>query len=139
MARITTGYTFGLTVKETLACRLLAEGSTEEEAIALAFGVDKNSPLGERQKASRKLHKLMADEKFQECFRAIVRERVMPAYGSAVNRIIQQVNDKSGWLANKAANDVLTRFGPAIMGDDDKSVVIRVEGGPVIGVPDDND
>jgi len=137
MAKITTGYTFGCNIQETNVARMMAEGSSEKEILLYCYDVNADTPLGERQKATRRLHKLMHEPKFQECFRAIVRERTMPSYASAVNRIMSQVNDENGWLANKAANDVLTRFGPAIMGEDDKQVVIRVEGGPVLGLPEE--
>lgn len=136
MARVTSGYSFGLTTKETLACRVLALGGSEEEAIRY-LDVPENCTRGEHMKGMNRLHKLMRDPKFQECFRAIVAERTMAAYGHAVGKIIQQIDEDNGWLANKAANDVLTRFGPTIMGEDDKQVVIRVENGPVLGIPEE--
>ena len=137
MARVTTGYTFGLNITETLACQMLARGCTEKEVLRDLYKITEDTPLGERMKATRRLHKLMSDPKFQECFRTIVTQWAMPAFGKATGKIIEQIDNENGWLANKAANDVLTRFGPTIMGEDNKQVVIKVEGGPVLGVPEE--
>lgn len=49
------------------------------------------------------------------------------------------MDDSNAWLANKAANDVLTRFGPAIMGEDDKQIVVQVQGMPELGEPVDEE
>jgi len=40
---------------------------------------------------------------------------------------------------NKAANDILSRFLPNIMGENDKQVVVKVEGMPTLGTPDADD
>ena len=135
MAKISTGSTFGLNAKQAMACRLLAEGNTEEEVMGAFFGIGENSTYGEKQKARKTLHKWMREPGFQECFRAIVKEVAFTSYGSAVARIRQQVNDPNGWLANKAANDVLTRFGPTVMGEESREIKIVVEGALELGAP----
>ena len=135
MAKITTGSTFGLNARQAMACRLLAEGNSEEEVMAAFFHVTPASTYGEKQKARKTLHKWMREPGFQECFRAIVKEVAFTSFGPAVARIRKQVDDNNGWLANKAANDILTRFGPAVMGEESREVVVRVEGAPVLGAP----
>lgn len=135
MARVTTGYTFGLNVPDTCACEMLAMGKSEKEILELIYKVKPDAPVGERQKAARYYHKLLENPKFQECFRTIVRQRTMPAYGKAASKLMEQIDDESGWLANKAANDILTRFGPMIMGEEDRQIVVKVEGMPEMGAP----
>lgn len=135
MAKISTGSTFGLNAKQTAACRLLAQGNTEEEIMGLFFGIGENSTYGEKQKARKTLHRWMRLPEFQECYKAIVKEIAFGSVGAATARLIKQVNDENGWLANKASNDVLNRFAPMIMGEEDKQLVVKVVGAPEIGAP----
>lgn len=137
MARITTGYTFGLTIPQTMACRMMALGRNEKDVLKEIFLVNDETPDKERKKAVKTLHQWMADPKYAECFRAIVKEQTLPAYGAAMQRIMSQINDSNGWLANKAANDILTRFGPVVLGEDSREVVIRIEGMPELGEPEE--
>ena len=135
MAKITTGYTFGLTAFSTEVCRLIAMGKTEDEVLFCKYGITPISTPQEKGKAKRQLHKLMNDPKFQECYRAIVKEIAWPAYGKATQKLVEQIDNGNDWLANKAANDVITRFHDALMGGEDKQIVVKVEGMPVLGTP----
>lgn len=137
MAKISTGYTFGLDPRQATACRLIAEGEDEKEILAVIFNLGPEADAAEKKKALNTLRKWMRMQEFKDCYRAIVNEIAMPSYSKALKKIASQIDDSQGWLANKAANDILTRFGPAVMGDDDKQVVIKVDGGPVIGVPEE--
>ena len=60
----------------------------------------------------------------------------MPSYGRALARIDQQIDDSNPWIAQGAAREVLQRYGPAIMGEDDQTVTVKIEGMPEIGTPD---
>lgn len=98
-----------------------------------------NPAVADERKTQNNMHKIrnwMKHPEFQECYRAIVREVVMPDYARATRVLSKQLDEQNGWLANKAANDILTRFGPMIMGEEDKSVTVRIEGMPTMGVPD---
>ena len=72
---------------------------------------------------------------FTELYRALLREMAMPAYGKALNRITKQIDDPNPWIAQGAAREALTRFGPAIMGENENEITIKVEGMPVLGMP----
>jgi hypothetical protein len=135
MAKVSTGYTFGLTITETLAAQMMAKGCTEKEVLRDLYKITEDTPIGDRNKATRKLHKLMGDPKFQECFRTIVTQATMPSIGKASSKIIEQIDNENAWLANKAANDVLTRFWPTVMGDDSKQITVKIEGMPDMGEP----
>lgn len=138
MAIPTTGSTFGLSVLETTACRMLAYGASEEDVMEGVLKIDmQNATPGEKQGARKKLHKMMAKPGFQACYEATVQAVAYTNYGRAASRLFKQIDDKNGWLANKAANDVLTRYGPYVTGRDNKEVVIRIEGAPVMGTPEE--
>ena len=142
MAKFTTGSTLGLNKDQFMACEMLARGWSEDRIKETIWHVNKDSPLGERQKAARKLHAWMEDPKFVEGYRAIVRQIAFPACGAAIQRLLKQVgieDEKWGFLSNKAANDILTRLWAAVMGDDDKQIVVKVEGMPDLGTPDADD
>jgi hypothetical protein len=44
---------------------------------------------------------------------------------------------KEGWLANKAANDIINKYHDSVMGVNSNEVVVRVEGMPTLGKPED--
>lgn len=136
MAKITSGASFGLTKPQTMAAQLLADGKTEDDVLLALYGtLDSKAKTQKR----RILRKWMSDPKFAECYRAVVGQLAMPAYGKALYRITAQIDDSNPWVAQGAAREVLTRFGTAIMGSEDKEVVVRIEGAPVLGVPIDDD
>lgn len=134
---ISTGSTFGISAKELQICRMYLEGAKEKEIMLCVYGVGEDSTDTERRKARNKLRDVIRNPKVQECYRAMLRERAMPATGAAMNKLMEQLDDKSGWLANKAANDVLNKFWPVMMGEEDHSIVVKVEGMPQLGTPDE--
>lgn len=138
MANITTGTTFKCTAKHVQAARLMAEGKTLDEIALICWDVtDGAGHLDERKKrnALKTLRLWKKKPEFTELYRALLREMAMPAYGKALNRITQQIDDPNPWIAQGAAREALTRFGPAIMGENENEIVIKVEGMPVLGMP----
>lgn len=136
MAKITTGSSFGLTAPQAQAARLMAEGKRAGEIVLILFGVTQESDRNAYRRGMAKLRKWQALPGFAECYRAIVREIAMPSYGRALARIDQQIDDSNPWIAQGAAREVLQRYGPAIMGEDDQTVTVKIEGMPEIGTPD---
>lgn len=139
MGKITTGYTYGCTRQQVTAAQMIADGHTLDDIIMVLWGVSKQSDRATYERGYRKLKKWQADEAFQKLHSAILKESVMPLVGRAVNRIGKQIDDPNPWVAQGAAREVLSRFGGGIMGEDDKSITIRVEGMPQIGTPDQDD
>lgn len=135
MARITTGYTFGMTIPMTEMCRLIALGNTYEEAIFKMWGIRRKSDEKGFKSKYRLVKKWTQHPGWVECYRAIVNEQVFPAYGRAVNKIAEQINNENPWVAQGAAREVLNRFSAAVMGDENKEVVVRIEGMPELGAP----
>ena len=87
--------------------------------------------------ATQRLKKLRHDEKFQEYYRSLVTEWSSHHVGRALNKLAEQIESDQPWLANKAANDVLQHSKQMISGMDDGTVVVKVEGMPELGTPDD--
>lgn len=131
--------TYGVTAAQVQAMRLLLEGKSEEEVAIIAFDVRDETGSepdpAKVKKAVEVLHKWQRDPKVQECWRHLLVESVRPDIVRALKRIARQIDDENGWLANKAANDLLTRFASQIIGEDENTTVIRVEGLPELGIP----
>lgn len=139
MAKITTGYNFGCTAQMVQAAQLLADGHNLNDIIMVLWGVSKESDRATYERGYRKLKKWQADENFQKLHAAILKESTLPLVGRAIYRIGQQIDDSNPWVAQGAAREVLARFGGAILGEEEKSMTVRVEGMPTIGVPPQED
>lgn len=143
MAKITSGATFGLNAKQATAARLLAEGKTEDDVILIIFGGVVDPQTGEARamtpaekgQATKTLRKWSRLPGFADCYRSIVKEIALPSYGKAVAKITEQIDNPNPWVAQGAAREVLTRFGPVVMGSEDHEIVVRVEGAPLLGMP----
>lgn len=140
MAKYTTGSTLGVTRQQMQAVRLISDGLSTKEVARLVFDVrdDANPAINDDkkiQKGMEKIRRWMRDPKVMEAYRAVLREAMMPAMGKASAKLVQQIDNGNGWLANKAANDVLTRFGPLVLGEEDKQITVKVEGMPELGAP----
>lgn len=87
--------------------------------------------------AQEAVRKLMNTAEYNDMFNQAMRSEITRLYPNAINRMAQQVNDTGNpWLANKAANDIATRYDKLLQGDAGNVVTIKFEGMPEIGVPD---
>ena len=114
---------------------LMFRGYTDEEIVKEQFP----EAVTEGQIAARKkrIRNLRRDEKFQEYYRSLVQEWSMHHVGRAYDRLAAQIDSNQPWLANKAANDVIQHSKQMLTGMDDGTVVVKVEGMPELGTPDD--
>jgi len=90
---------------------------------------------GKLDACKQKLRRLRRTEKFQAYYRSIVTEWSVHYVGKALNKLGEQIDSDLPWLANKAANDILTQSKGVITGADDNTVVIKMEGMPELGTP----
>lgn len=123
------------------AAELMFRGKAEEEIVYEIWGeFDKETDEGKKKLRNGKcrLRNLRNDEKFQEFYRSLVTEWRVHHAGKALETIAKQMDSNQPWLANKAANDVLTYSKELITGADDNTVLIKFEGMPELGVPDDD-
>ena len=131
---------FKLKKKHVTAARLLAEGFTPAEIASAVFnvttpegGVDKKK----LESALSQVRKWRKEPEFISLYRDTLREMTEPACGKAVQKITEQIDDENPWIAQNAAREVLTRFLPVVMGEDDKTITIKVEGMPELGTPEE--
>ena len=140
MAKYTSGATLGITRMQLDVVRMLTEGKQPDAIARHLFPVmaEDGVTVDEKKVAKYRaqIRKWMRDPKIQNAYRELLREFMMPEFANAARKVASQVDDPNGWLANKAANDVLTRFGDAVMGKDDREIVVRVENMPALGTPD---
>ena len=115
------------------AADMMFRGFSDEE-IAIELW---ETPPEKMRAAKERLSRLRKDEKFQEYYRTLIQEWSFHHVGKAYNKLVEQIDSDQPWLANKAANDVLTQSKQLITGMDDNSIVVRVEGMPELGTPDD--
>lgn len=117
------------------AADMMFRGYTDERMVEELWP-DKTTPTQKRYCKTR-LQKLRRDEKFQEYYRSLVTEWSIHHVGRAYNKLAEQVDCDQPWLANKAANDVIQHSKQMLTGMDDGTVVVKVEGMPELGTPDD--
>ena len=119
--------------------RAEARGESADDILREFFNLDPdNCDPKEKNKAYQQMyrwrHRPDAGAIWQDELKATVRRRV-PA---AVNRIRSQVDSDTEWLANKAANDVITlasRIG--VIKTEETALNVQIQGMPDIGSPDD--
>ena len=134
-----TGYEFGVTKNQAKAAIMMANDKTNEEIYEEIFGVTALSSYGDKQRAAKTLNRWKKLNGFQECFRAEVRNMGMPIISKAIQRLVRQLDSENEWIVNKAANDLISKYMPHVMGEDSNEVVIRVEGMPEIGIPEQDE
>lgn len=118
--------------------RAEARGEPHSKILREQFGITEDSDPKEKARAEQKMfywrHRPDADAIWQDELRATVR-RCVP---NAANRINNQIDSDTEWLANKAANDVITlasRIG--VIRTEETAMKIEVTGMPDLGNPDD--
>ena len=140
MAKYSNGATLGVTKQQMLVAQMLSEGRHPDQIARICFDVRAadgvSADAKKVAKARALIRKWMRDPKVQEAYQALLREFIMPEFAHAVRRQVSLIDDPNGWLAAQAARDTINRFYDAMMGGEDREIVVRVEGGPVLGKPD---
>lgn len=117
------------------AADLMFRGMTDREIIHELWP-DKTDEKGIRA-CQQRLKRLRQNEKFQEYYRSLVQEWSVHHVGKAFNKLVEQIDSNQPWLANKAANDVIQHSKQMLTGMDDGTMVVKIEGMPELGTPDD--
>lgn len=116
------------------AADMMFRGFTDEQ-IVRELWPEKNDK--QVQIAKQRLRNLRRNEKFQEYYGTLVQEWSIHHVGKALNKLTEQIDSNMPWLANKAANDVIQHSKTMIDGMNDNQVVVKVEGMPEIGTPEE--
>lgn len=85
---------------------------------------------------SNRLNTLKRNPKFLEYYKSLVTEWSVHSVGRALTKLSKQIDSDQEWLANKAANDVLTRGIKLVGFEDENTITVKVEGMPELGTPD---
>ena len=128
-----------MTAKIENFIRAEARGEPHDKILREQFGIDEHSSPKDKARAEQYMfrwrHRPDADAIWQDELKATVKRRV-PA---AIGKINKQIESDTEWLANKAANDVLTlasRIGA--IKTEETVTKIEIQGMPEIGSPDNN-
>lgn len=114
---------------------LMFRGKTDEEIVKTVW--PQKTEKNQIEAAKQRLRNLRKDEKFQEYYRTVISEWSFHHVGKALNKLADQIDSDLPWLANKAANDVITQSKGLITGADDNTVLVKVEGMPELGAPEE--
>lgn len=139
MTRTPVNNKLGFSTKQLRAASMLADGHSTKDIAIVLFDCRDEHGLTDPKKVRNGMEKIRKWTKmpgFYETFREYVREAILPDFARAYKVLGKQLDNENAWLQNKAANDILTRFGPQIMGEDTNQITVRVEGMPALGTPD---
>ena len=68
--------------------------------------------------------------------REAVLKKAGPSFVSAVDRLVDQVASENDAVAQRAAKELIDLFADAVMKEDEREIVVRVEGMPEMGMPE---
>ena len=119
--------------------RAEARGEPHDQILREQFGITDESTKADILRAEQQMyrwrHRKDADAIWQDELKAVVR-RCVP---NAANRIKSQIDSSTEWLANKAANDVITLAGRiGVIKTEETALQVQVTGMPDIGSPEEN-
>jgi len=130
----------GLNARQLTAAMMLFQGKDKDEIVKACFPCLTADGMNYDEKKVKQYRKTLNGwinhPRFQEYYQKLLKDFAMRWYGKALHTIATQMDSSQGWLANKAANDMLTRIGNMVTGEDDNTVKIKIEGMPTLGSPD---
>lgn len=109
------------------AAGLLAEGKSAGE-VARRLGRSEST-----------IRRWMRDESAREAYREAILRTALVSYARAVRKLSDQVEADNEAVAQRAAKDLIDRFGDVIMQERDREVVVRVVGAPEMGMPEETE
>ena len=115
------------TIKPELleAAGMLAEGRSIAEVARLVG------------RSETTIRRWMKDESTREAYREAILRTALVSYARAIRKLSDQVDADNEAVAQRAAKDLIDRFGDVIMQERDREIVVRVVGAPEIGMPDE--
>lgn len=112
-----------LTKRQKEAARMLSEGASEWET------------AGHVGCSLSTLHGWMRDARFMALYQeGVLRTKVM-SYARAVQSVQRMMGDENPSVAQRAVHEALDQFEDAASQLGGRELVVRVEGGPEIGMP----
>ena len=128
------------------AAELMFQGKKDGDIAKLLWPKEIAECVGEEARKKKidvlknKLQRLRKDPHFMEYYKTIITEWSVHNVGKSMMKLSEQVDEKQDkWLANKAANDVLQRGLPVIMGNEANTITVEFRGAPELGSPTKED
>lgn len=131
---------FKMQKKQMEAVNLMFEGKSIPEIAEAIFDIRGPDGLTDKKKkksAERQIHYWAERPEFVDAYRKLQQSQMMPRYSKAMMVFDKQLDDANPWVAQGAAREILNRCGPAIMGESESEVVVRIENAPALGTPDE--
>ena len=126
-----------LTGWEIDVAQMVFQGKTNKDIAIKVLGANPDDKSDMLKKTNRIKH-LIEHKKFQDYYKSMITEWTVHNVGKALTKLSEQIDNELPWLANKAANDILQRVPKSMLGEEDDSrVVIRIEGMPELGTPEE--
>ena len=117
-----------------LFCRLEARGYSTEEIIEQLYGLKKGDK--DFMTTKNRLSEWRRNPEYDKIWFDEMGRFGRKMLSKGLRKIKQQIDSEQDWLANKAANDVVNFAKGRVFGDEDKTVTVKIEGMPELGVPD---
>ena len=120
--------------------RMEARGEPADDILREIFGLDPETcSFDEKNKAYQQMWRWRHRADAQAIWDDEMKARVRRCVPRAVGRLEKQVDDENGWLANKAANDMVNLAKTTgIFQSEEKALNVKIEGLPDLGSPDDD-
>lgn len=121
------------------AVRCIFEGLSYKEAAIKVFKLKPTDPEYESKvnKAYQKILSWAKEEEFDRCYKELCKQEALPRYSRAMALFDSQMGNKNPWVAQGAARELANRYGPTIMGEEQNTITVKVEGMPEMGTPDE--
>ena len=114
-------------------------GKSDEQIAKELFFSNGEPTSKEMARAKDRIRRLKKTKNFIDYYKSIITEWTVHNVGRALNKLSDQIDANEPWLANKAANDVLTRGMPLFASEDANTIKVEVSGMPTLGTPDSPD
>ena len=134
------GRSLGISRKQLFALQMRADGKDLDEIARRSFDCTDERQAEDPAKLERAkiiVRKWFRSPVVNDAYRQIMRDTLIDFLGPAIWKLKEELNKPdSPWLENKAANDIINKAFPLLFGEEEKSIVVKVEGMPDLGTPD---
>ena len=122
------------------AVRCIFEGMSYKEAAIAVWKLDPKDPEYESKlkKCHQKILLWKDEDEFDRCYKEMCKQEALPRYSRAMALFDKQMDNKNPWVAQGAARELANRYGPTIMGEEQNTITVKVEGMPDLGEPEED-
>lgn len=128
-----------LTARIERFIRAEARGEPHDKILLEFFGITEDSDPKEKNKAEQQIFRWRHRPDYESIWQDELRSAVRRHVPISLDRIKLQVDSSTEWLANKAANDVITlasRIG--VIKTEETTTKVEITGMPDMGTPEDD-